>query len=90
MDPDEARLAPAIDLPVRQLAADITIRSALRFGQSLDRNGAMLRVNALIEAVSFIKVSLQGSSSAIAPSAPQIEQLKVFVLLVNAAQLANK
>jgi hypothetical protein len=39
----------------------------------------VLRIYALIEAVIFMPVSLQGSLSAIAPSVPQIEQLKVLV-----------
>ena len=42
------RLTPAIDLPAWKLAANVAVCSAPRFGQSLDRSGVVLRVNALI------------------------------------------
>jgi hypothetical protein len=50
-----------------------------RIRQSFYRCWMVLRVHSLIEAVILHPVSLQGSSSAIAPSLPHIEPLKVFV-----------
>jgi hypothetical protein len=58
-----------------------TWRYDRRFGSviRLTAAGVVLRIHALIEAVILHPVSLQGSSSASAPSAPHIEQLRIFV-----------
>jgi hypothetical protein len=69
-------LAPTIDLSPWQLAACVANRpKPPRIRQSLHRCRVMLRVNVLVEPIVFHPGVFEGSSSAIVPSAPHIEQI---------------
>jgi hypothetical protein len=83
-------LASSVDLPPWQFAANVAIRSALRFVQSPDRSGMVLRVNPLIEAVVLhpgVFAGLLKSDCAVRTADRAAESLGP---VVHVAQLANK
>jgi hypothetical protein len=84
------RLPPSVDLPPWQFTGPVAIRSAFRFGYTLDRSRVMLRVNALIEAVILhpgIFAGLLKRDCAVGAADRAAEGLGP---VVHVAQLANK